>query len=199
MAPAFEPAVLTGAVHSAHAHVRAGAAPASSTDGERMHSTVVVLWIDVVRGALWAHVGDSRLYRARDGRVERLTSDDSVVQRLVDAGLMTPAQAVAHPRKNQLVAALGIADEVQPHTSAQATAVAEGDAFLLCSDGWWEALDEDCIAGTLAQARTPDDWLDAMRGRIACAAAAHQDNFSAIAVWVGDAGEVTRPRGRRPS
>ena len=105
--PEFNGAALTRAVLAAHWHVVGGQAGAQGR--ERLHTTVVVLWIDAASGtALWSHVGDSRLYVARRGALRLLTSDDSVVQRLVEAGLLTAEQALAHPNKNQLVAALGI-------------------------------------------------------------------------------------------
>src|SRR5207253_883810 len=76
----FAPDALSHAVLSAHAQLRLHQAPGDGLD--RMHSTVVVLWIDTSSGqALWSHVGDSRLYRARRGALSLLTSDDSVVQR----------------------------------------------------------------------------------------------------------------------
>ena len=192
--PAFTAEALTAAVLSAHAELKRAQ---RWTEGlSRMHSTVVVLWIDAsTDSALWAHVGDSRLYRARNGRVELLTADDSVVQRMVDAGLLTPEQAQAHPQKNQLIAALGIEDAVEPHTVAQPVALEEGDAYLLCTDGWWNALEPGCIARTLSEAATPQDWLAAMRGEIERRSAPRQDNFSAIGVWVGEPGESTRPMG----
>jgi len=190
-APAFSAEALTQAVLSAHVQVR----DQDRTGGlDRMHSTVVALWIDSRRDcALWSHVGDSRLYRVRRGTLSQLTADDSVVQRMVDAGLLTPQQAQAHPQKNQLIAALGIEEDVEPHTAPDPVALEEGDAYLLCSDGWWGALDETCIAGTLADAATPDDWLAAMQQHIEARAATRQDNFSAIGVWVGDPSEATRP------
>src|SRR5205814_7115590 len=94
-APAFSAEALTQAVLSAHVQVR----DQDRTGGlDRMHSTVVALWIDSRRDcALWSHVGDSRLYRVRRGTLSQLTADDSVVQRMVDAGLLTPQQAQAHP------------------------------------------------------------------------------------------------------
>jgi serine/threonine protein phosphatase PrpC len=157
-----------------------------------MHSTVVVLWIDLRRAnALWSHVGDSRLYRVRDGVAVLLTSDDSVVQRMVDAGLMSAEQAGTHPQKNQLLAALGVEDDVEPHTAS--AALRDGDAFLLCSDGWWDALDAAAIADDLARSDGPHDWLEAMHERIRARAAPRQDNFSAIALCLRDGGEATRP------
>jgi len=191
-APAFSAEALTQAVLSAHAQVQR---EQERADGfGRMHSTVVALWIDGLRDcALWSHVGDSRLYRARRGTLSLLTADDSVVQRMVDAGLLTPQQAEVHPQKNQLIAALGIEDEVEPHTTPDPVMLEEGDAYLLCSDGWWGSLDESCIVGTLADAATADDWLASMQQRIEARAAPRQDNFSAIGVWVGDPSEATRP------
>ena len=125
--------------------------------------------------------------------IDFVTSDDSVVQRMVQAGLITLDQSHQHPQKNQLVAALGIEGEIEPHTVVRAVELLEGDAFLLCSDGWWEPFDGAAIAASLARALTPEDWLAEMRAQIASRAKPRQDNFSAIAVWVGDPGEVTRP------
>jgi len=191
-APPFGSEALTRAVLSAHAHVRAGQGDADGLG--RMHTTVVVLWIDGANGfALWSHVGDSRLYRARRGLLSLLTVDDSVVQSMVDAGLLTLQQAQVHPQKNQLIAALGIEDDIEPHTVPQPVALQDGDAFLLCSDGWWSALDDSGIVGALADASTPDEWLAGMQRRIEARAVPRQDNFSAIGVWVGDVAEATRP------
>lgn len=178
----FSAEALTQAVLSAHAQVQLHQKQAEGLS--HMHTTVVTLWIDSASEcALWSHVGDSRLYRARGGIVRQLTADDSVVQRMVDAGLLTPQQAEVHPQKNQLIAALGIDDEIEPHTEPESVPLQEGDAFLLCSDGWWGALDEECIVDALVDASSPDDWLAAMQQRIESRAMPHQDNFSAIGVW----------------
>jgi len=188
----FSPGVLSAAVLAAHDDVQA--AQDASHGVSRMHSTVVVLWLDLDRqSALWSHVGDSRLYRVRRGVVTALTSDDSVVQRMVDAGLITAAQAEAHPQKNQLIAALGIEDGVEPHTVPSPHGLQQGDAFLLCSDGWWDAIDDEAIGAALADASGPDDWLALMQQTIEALAAPRQDNFSAIAVWVRDPIDSTRP------
>ena len=182
----FEAETLTRAVLATHQHMldaqRSGAEPRG------MHTTLVVLWIDAASGhALWSHVGDSRLYVVRRGTLRQLTTDDSVVQRMVDAGLLTVQQALVHPYKNQLVAALGIEGELEPHTQPSAVRLEPGDAFLLCSDGWWGALNEAAILGCLADADTPEEWLAAMQDRIEARAQPRQDNFSAIAAWVASA------------
>lgn len=189
--PPWPPEAMTEALMAAHAEVRRGQDGAKGSD--RMLTTVVALWIDAVRQrALWSHVGDSRLYRLRHGIVDFVTSDDSVVQRLYDAGLLSASQAQGHPYKNQLVAALGMDDELDPHTVPQPVEVEDGDAFLLCSDGWWGSLEETEIIDTLNNADTPEHWLHLMRECIEARGVPNQDNFSAIALWAGDPWESTR-------
>lgn len=186
----FTPANLTYAIHTAHAAVR-GQQQSAQLDA-RMHCTVVVLWIEPLANyALWTHVGDSRLYRIRQGLAELLTVDDSVVQRMVRAGLITAEQATTHPQKNQLLAALGIDGDVQPHTVVRPVELRDGDAFLLCTDGWWEHLDGAMLVSTMVMSESAGEWLERMQRRIVAAGNPKQDNFSAVAVWVGHPGEVT--------
>ncbi|HEY0856427.1 MAG TPA: protein phosphatase 2C domain-containing protein [Albitalea sp.] len=162
---------------------------------QRMHATLVALWIDrAQQHAIWSHAGDSRLYLLRRGRIAQVTHDDSVVQGMVDAGLLDAAQARIHPQRNQLLAALGSEEPIEPHCCDAPLALQDGDAFLLCSDGWHDPLDDADIEGGLAEARSADAWLAAMQRRLLARERAHQDNFSAIAVWVGDPAEVTRIR-----
>lgn len=191
-AVAFSPANLTQIVRLAHSELLHH--QDSERADARMHSTIVVLWIDVQAGhVLWTHVGDSRLYRIRHGRADVVTVDDSVVQRLVQAGVISAEQSRQHPRKNELVAALGMDGEVEPHTVVRPVELLEGDAFLLCSDGWWDGLDDEALVDSLARALSPQAWLDDMAGQVRARQAPRQDNYSAIAVWVGDPGEVTQP------
>ena len=160
---------------------------------DRMHATLVALWIDARREqALWTHVGDSRLYMLRHGRVLHMTQDDSVVQRMVDAGYLTAEEALTHPKKNQLLAAMGAEGGIEPNTIESHMAVEDGDAFLLCSDGWWDHFDKRAIESAFADSKTPQDWLDRMAAKIHQAATPRQDNYSAVAVWIGDPAETTR-------
>ena len=179
----FEAASLTRAVVAAHRHVLAG--QGGEQEDDRMHSTVVTLWIDAASAsALWAHVGDSRLYLVRRGVLRQLTTDDSVVQRMLEAGILTEGQALVHPNRGQLIAALGIEDDVEPHTVPKAVPLQAGDAFLLCSDGWWGSVDDGEVLASLSDADTPEEWLAGMQRCIGARAKARQDNFSAIAAWV---------------
>jgi len=182
---------LVGAINDANTLLAARQRGAKAR--QRMHATVVALWIDVERhAALWAHVGDSRLYLVRQGKVRLVTRDDSLVQQMVDAKLISAEEARTHPRKNHLLAALGGRGPVEVHALADPFLVRDGDAFLLCSDGWWDALGPGAIEETLERAQSVDDWLDAMCEQVQSRADAGQDNYSAVGVWLGDPDEVTQ-------
>ena len=190
-AAAFAGDHLTQALLSAHVALQLDQVGAQGR--RRMHATVVALWIDTRHDrAVWSHVGDSRLHRLRYGAVDLVTADDSVVQRMLDGGALTPQQALDHPMKNLLLAAIGMPDGLEPHTLVQPVPLDDGDAFLLCTDGWWGGLTDAQIIATLTDADTPQGWLDAMRELILAQAAPGQDNFSAIAVWVTDPAESTQ-------
>ncbi len=161
---------------------------------QRMHATVVTLWIDISSGhTFWAHAGDSRLYLVRRGAVRQLTRDHSLVQQLVDAGLLSADDARNHPKRNQLLFAMG-SSEVDPTrcVASDVLTAEDGDAFLLCTDGWWGALEADDIDVALARAGSVEAWLDDMAATVESRGALGQDNFTAIGVWVGDPRVVTR-------
>lgn len=187
---AFLPANLSQMVRLAHAELQSR--QTSERLEARMHTTLVALWIDAeAHHVLWTHVGDSRLYRIRQRHCELLTEDDSVVQQMVRSGVLSAEQSRTHPQKNHLLSALGIEGDIDPHTVPRPVELAEGDVFLLCTDGWWDSFEPEDLAAGLAHADTPEDWLAAMSARIHARALPRQDNYSAIAVWVGDPLEVT--------
>jgi len=190
-ATVFNPAVLEAAIEEANEVLNAGQEGLKSH--QRMHATVVVLWLEAKEGqALWGHVGDSRLYRVRQGVAQQLTTDDSVVQHMVDAGFIKPEEARHHPRKNQLLAAMGSEETPYVHLTREPQVLIEGDVFLLCSDGWWDQLESADIERTMLQASGPGQWLDQMADLVAQRQVPNQDNYTAVAVWVGNPSEVTR-------
>lgn len=113
-------------------------------------STVVVLLAEPGRFAcLWA--GDSRAYRLRDGQLEQLTRDHSLVQELVDAGMLDATEADNHPNANIITRAVGAAPELE---IAQSTGdLRAGDLFLLASDGVTRLLNRNELA---QEAGSPD-------------------------------------------
>lgn len=111
-------------------------------------STVVVLLARETRCAcLW--VGDSRIYRLRDGQLQQLTRDHSHVQELVDQGLISAEDAQRHPLANVITRAVGSADELQVDEAVYP--LQTGDMFLLCSDGLNKTVSDEEIAHLLAQ------------------------------------------------
>jgi serine/threonine protein phosphatase PrpC len=149
-----------------------------------MHATVVVLLIDTAAGtAMWSHVGDSRLYQWRAGRLHAMTRDDSALQAMLDSGLVDPARLHSIPHRNVLMAALGSSEEAVPHVSAPCP-LQPADTFLLCSDGWWNVLEPHSMSELRDTAASPHDWLDAMAARTLQCADPRQDNYSAIACWI---------------
>jgi serine/threonine protein phosphatase PrpC len=185
--PPVDAGDLSELVLDAHDAVVAGQRQLSATQARSaMHATVVVLSIDTSAGvALWGHVGDSRLYQWREGRLNAVTRDDSVLQSVLDTGLVDAARLHQVPNRGVLLAALGSSEEVVPHVS-EPVELQHSDAFLLCSDGWWNGLEPQIFSDLLGGASTPEDWLDAMIALRLEHADPRQDNYSAIACWIGE-------------
>jgi PPM family protein phosphatase len=102
------------------------------------------------RGTEVVHVGDSRAYLVHAGQIARVTRDHSVVQELVDRGLVSPDQAAHHPDANRITRALGMAQEVDAELLPQAIAHAAGDTFVLCSDGLSDLVEDHEILALAA-------------------------------------------------
>lgn len=94
-----------------------------------------------------AHIGDSRLYRLRDGVLEQLTHDHSWVQTLIDEGRITPEQAATHPHRSLILKVLN--GQPEPEPDYQLLDVAEGDRYLFCSDGLSGLISDEHIAELL--------------------------------------------------
>jgi len=186
--PPVDASDLSELLLDAHDAVVAAQRARGATDrASAMHATVVVLMIDTTTGrALWGHVGDSRLYLWRDGRVVAMTRDDSVVQWMLDAGVIDSGRIREVAQPGLLLAALGSEEDVEPNVVSEPFELCDADAFLLCSDGWWSGLEESQIDDLLVQAATPDDWLDAMAAATLERADPKQDNYSAIGCWIGE-------------
>jgi protein phosphatase len=131
------------------------------------------------------HVGDSRAYRLRRGKLERLTRDHSLVEEMRRKGQLTEAQAEDHPQRSIITRALGPEPEVE--VDLQTVPALAGDVFLICSDGLTSMLDDDHIERLLARATS---MSNAVRGLVDEAnRAGGRDNISVIAFKVVDAAE----------
>jgi PPM family protein phosphatase len=149
-----------------------------------MRSTVIVLALDTQRRfAVWGHMGDSRLYAFRGGTLLERTRDHSLAQQLIDTGYVSAEEMRGSFQRARLYAALGDADPAPPTVIEEPFAVREGDAFLLCTDGWWDSLEPGAAELGLAQAGSADDWLRSMEREIIERHRPGQDNYTALAVW----------------
>ena len=119
--------------------------------GRRMGSTLVSMYMDEGK-AVCCNVGDSRAYLLREGKLSQLSVDHNKAGRMVELGVLTPEQAARHPSRHELTQHLGIfADEmvIEPAMS-QPVELADGDVFLLCSDGLTDMVSEEDMKAVLS-------------------------------------------------
>ncbi|MBL8210614.1 MAG: serine/threonine-protein phosphatase [Bryobacterales bacterium] len=154
--------------------------------GHAMRTTVVLL---VAREdqAQWAHVGDSRLYWFHQGRLAGQTLDHSVPQAMVDAGQLTRRQIRFHEDRNRLLRSLGGREALRATIEERPHTLAPGDAFLLCSDGFWDYVTETAMELDLAKSGSAEEWMYHMELRLRAALPEASDNYSAIAVMIASA------------
>ena len=157
-----------------------------------MRATAVILIVDALnRLATWGHIGDSRLYCFRKGRIISQTRDHSVSQRMVDAGYLKQEELRDSPTRNQLYAALGNGDYSEAEILSAEFSIQGGDVFLMCSDGLWECVDEDEMEGLLNSASSASGWLADLEKQVLLRGNPKQDNYSAIALWCKDSNDQT--------
>lgn len=156
-----------------------------SADPELVHMrTTIVMLIASPEAAMWAHAGDSRLYWLRNGKIQEQTRDDSVPQRLVDAGEISAGQIRFHEDRSRLLNSLGAREQVVSSNREMPGAPEPSDAFLLASDGFWECVTESEMESDFGAAPSSEAWIGRMEARVKERAAADDDNYSAIAVRV---------------
>jgi protein phosphatase len=134
------------------------------------------------------HVGDSRAYRLRDGKLERLTRDHSLVEEMRRKGQLTEAQAEDHPQRSIITRALGPEPDVD--VDVQTVPAAPGDVFLICSDGLTTMVDETEIArvlGSTGSMKAAVERLVEEANR-----AGGRDNITALAFRLEDAAAPRR-------
>jgi PPM family protein phosphatase len=136
------PAVLRESLLAANARIFAEAQGNPELRG--MGTTTTALAVSGGQGWI-AHVGDSRVYRLRDGGIEQMTADHSLVATMMREGLLTPEEAETHPRRNVLQRSMGVSMDVDIDIEGPIELRA-GDMFVLCSDGLHGVVKEDEIS-----------------------------------------------------
>jgi protein phosphatase len=157
--------VLRGAIQEASRRVHV--MPTSEVAMGRPGSTAVAVLVHA-HGTEVCHVGDSRAYLVHEGQIFRITSDHSIVQELVNRGLLTPQQAAHHPDANRITRALGMAAEVEAELRPQPVYHVVGDAFVLCSDGLSDLVEDHeilAIVGNEPPAQAVGKLIDLANAR----------------------------------
>jgi len=155
-------------------------AEASAQPGLRGMGATVVLALVRDRHALIAHMGDSRAYLLREGKLQQITHDHSLVQLLIETGDITPQEATEHPSRGQITRYVGMPGEALPEVLL--IDIAAGDRLLLCTDGLTGMVPEQELCDIMLNQRTP---RQACRALIAAAnEAGGLDNITALVVDV---------------
>ncbi len=147
---------------------------------EEMRTTAVALWLEGDT-ALWGHIGDSRLYRVAEGGCTQLTADHSVTYRKFLGGEISRMDVYHDDDRSSLLRVLG-RETCSPETAS--APLAPGQAFLLCSDGFWEYVYREEILADCLKAETPEQWARLMLLRHIRRTPPGNDNFSLITVFV---------------
>lgn len=145
-------------------------------------TTVAALWIHDGR-AIAAHVGDSRIYQFRDGKIIYQSEDHSMVQVSISLGELSPDACRHHKDRNKVYNVLGDKEE-RPKIETCELDVLPNDRFLLCSDGFWEPITEEVMLETVFSSPAPQVWLDSMKDKILELNEPKQDNNTAVLIFI---------------
>jgi serine/threonine protein phosphatase PrpC len=154
-----------------------------------MGTTVVMVLMDGSTGLI-GHIGDSRAYRLRQGLLEQLTEDHTLVNELTKSGQLSPEEAARHPRRNVLTRALGTDHEVE--VDVQIIDWQSGDLLLLCSDGLSGLVEPSLLQATLEEAGA---MLEQQAQKLVDLALAAGGDDNVTVVLVSDEGAVNATGG----
>lgn len=143
---------------------------------EEPHSTLAGFLLGSDRRAHWIHSGDSRIYWFRGPRLVKRTKDHSYVQRLVDEGQLSEAEASYHPQSNLLTACLGTVQEPSS-TIEQLDGLEVGDTLMCCSDGLWHYFTAEEL-GSVLHSLAPREAAELLVGKARQRARGSGDNLS---------------------
>ena len=135
--------------------------------------------------ARYIHVGDSRVYHFEGGKAKDRTLDHSVPQMLVNIGEIKESEIRHHEDRSRLLRVVGSAWDIPKYQLGNIIKIGKKTTFLMCSDGFWELIDEKEMCKTLKKSKTPQEWLDGMQKIVLeNGNGSNMDNYSAIAVFV---------------
>ncbi|MDT8998529.1 protein phosphatase 2C domain-containing protein [Paucibacter sp. APW11] len=149
---------------------------------EEPHSTLAAYLVMPDRRCFWIHAGDSRLYHFRGPKMVKRSMDHSYVQRLIDQGQITEAEAAVHPQSNLLTGCLGTVNEPVP-TEDMIEQLEVGDSLMACSDGLWHYFNPNEL-GTVLHSLPPREAAELLISKARQRAHGSGDNLSLAVVRV---------------
>lgn len=149
--------------------------------GKRMSTTLAALWLSGGQ-ALAATVGDTRIYQFRNGQIVFQSLDHSLAQLEMESEDCVYLDVRYHPARSMLLRAVGM--ETGFRSDVTSLEYRQGDAFLLCTDGFWDHIFESEMCGALQSAQTPQAWLEIMQAILGARQPDDCDNHTALAVMV---------------
>ena len=165
--------LLKQLVEDAHTVIKLTAVSAE----QEPHSTVAAFIMNPRGECTWIHVGDSRIYQFRNGRLVKRTRDHSYVQALVDRGEITEDEVEDHPQANILLGCLGMSNAPLPIDIHTIDPLKPGDALMACSDGLWHYFTPEEMGALIAE-RNPRESVELLIEEARMRARGAGDNIS---------------------
>lgn len=179
-----EPTASAIEAHILAAHTRLASEGKRTPVHMKMGCTLTVL-VCSRSEAIWGHVGDARLYHFRADELVSQTKDHSLSQKLVDSGRIFPEELRHHEDRNRLLKTVGVAGgPLEPSVIASPLKLVRGDAFLLCTDGFWEFVLEGEMADSLERTQTAAKWLKDMELILQKRVGNGEDNYTALTLSI---------------
>jgi len=178
-------AFLFRVIGAAHAEILREADKRRLDDTPR---TVLVACVIQDGRAYWTHVGDSRLYLLREGRILHRTRDHTLVQQLIDEGRIREEAVATHPERNRLLQCIGGYQAPRPDPASNAP-LEKGDVLVLCSDGLWGPLTQRHLIHALVS-RPLEPAIAELVELAERRAGAHCDNISVVAMTWHEEGKI---------
>ncbi len=154
-----------------------------AVQANKMKSTVVALKISGTK-ATWAHAGDSRLYYIHNSRIEAVTEDHSVAFKKYRAGEISRAEIATDEDQSSLLRSLGSQSKLKLDFGETTEPLTAGDGFLLCSDGFWEYLQDQEILFDFLKTNSAQAWTELLMLRVIARLQSDSDNLSVVTAMI---------------
>ena len=133
----------------------------------------------------WGHIGDSRLYLFRRNHFKTRTIDHSIPQMLVNMKEIRESEIRHHPERNKLLRVLGDKSVEPDYVLSEKVPLKKGQSVLICTDGFWEDIEDATIKKLLKQSHNAGEWIEQMELELLKNSNIHEmDNYSAVAVKI---------------